>query len=172
MFGGGGLRLIYGTTFVLLFWWAYIWGELMFRREGACIPNFTVINFTLELWYKHRTLIVEITHKTWTSIKTLGSKKATTWRLKNLKVTIPKQSPRGVLKKIAIFTGKHLCNSIFLTNLQAAACNFIKRNPGRSAICQFYEIFEKAFFMGTPLVAASDTINFYEKKCLPSYHME
>ena len=147
-------------------------GGLMFRGEGACIPNFTVISFTLELWYKHRTLIVEITHKTWTSFKTLASKKATTWRLKDLKVTIPKQSPRGVLKKIAIFTGKHLCNSIFLTNLQAGACNFIKRNPGTSAICEFYEIFEKTFFMGTPLVAASDTIKFYENKCLPSYHME
>ena len=73
-------------------------GGLMFRGEGACIPNFTVISFTLELWYKHRTLIVEITHKTWTSFKTLASKKATTWRLKDLKVTIPKQSPRGVLK--------------------------------------------------------------------------
>ena len=39
--------------------------------------------FMLELWYQHCTNIVEITHKIQTSFKTLASKKASTWRLKN-----------------------------------------------------------------------------------------
>ena len=37
-----------------------------------------------------------------------------------------KQSSRGVLKNLAKFTGKPLCQSIFL-NKVAGACNFIKK---------------------------------------------
>ena len=33
---------------------------------------------------------------------------------------------RGVLKNFVEFTGKHLCQSLFLIKLQAQACNFIK----------------------------------------------
>ena len=33
----------------------------------------------------------------------------------------------GVLKNFAIFTGKHLCRSLFLVKLQAWASNFVKR---------------------------------------------
>ena len=36
----------------------------------------------MELWYWHRTFIVDITHNIWTSFKTLASKKATGWHLK------------------------------------------------------------------------------------------
>ena len=38
----------------------------------------------------------------------------------------------GVLKNFANFTGKHLCWSLFLINLQAKALNFIKKRlqPG------------------------------------------
>ena len=39
-------------------------------------------SFILELWYQHHTITVEITHKIWTSFKTLGSNKTITWRLK------------------------------------------------------------------------------------------
>ena len=33
----------------------------------------------------------------------------------------------GVLKNFAIFTGKHLCWSLFLIKLQVLACDFIKK---------------------------------------------
>ena len=38
--------------------------------------------FIVELWYYHRTVIVEIKYKKRAFFKTLSLKKATTWRLK------------------------------------------------------------------------------------------
>ena len=37
----------------------------------------------------------------------------------------------GSLKNFAIFTGKHLCWSLFLIKLQAWACNFVKKRLQR-----------------------------------------
>ena len=34
---------------------------------------------------------------------------------------------KGVLKNLAKFTGKHLCQSLFLKNLQVSPCNFNKK---------------------------------------------
>ena len=56
-----------------------------------------------------------------------------------------------VLKNFAIFTGKHLCWSLFLINLQA--CNFSVN------IAQF---FKNSLFEKTPAVNASE--NFSQEK--------
>ena len=39
----------------------------------------SIISFTLDSWYYHRTAVVEKTHKIRTSFKTLASKRATTF---------------------------------------------------------------------------------------------
>ena len=37
------------------------------------------------------------------------------------------------------------------------ACNFIKKEtPTQGFSCEYYKMFEKSFFYGTPLVAASE----------------
>ena len=61
---------------------------------------------------------------------------------------------KGVLSNFAKFTGKHLCQSLFLIKLQAAPATFlwILRN------------FKNTFFYRTPLVAASD-------KCLEEFDL-
>ena len=52
----------------------------------------------------------------------------------------------GVLKNFAIFTGKHLCCSLYLTKLQA--CNFIKKNTQTKVFsCEYCKkILRKPFF--------------------------
>ena len=65
----------------------------------------------------------------------------------------------GVLKNFATFTGKHLCQSLFLIKLQPNTCNFIKKRLWhRPYACNFIKKrlwhrclpvnFEK--FLGTP----------------------
>ena len=50
-----------------------------------------------------------------------------------------------VLKHFAIFTGKHLCWSLFLIKQQA--CNFIKKEtPTQVFSCEHYENFKNSFF--------------------------
>ena len=72
-----------------------------------------------------------------------------------------KQSPRrllskGVLRNFAKFTGKHLCQSLFLS------LNFIKKETLAQVFsCEFSEISKNTFFYRTPLVAAS--VNFLTK---------
>ena len=61
----------------------------------------------------------------------------------------------GVLKNFANFTGKHLCWSLFLINLQAKALNFIKKRLQPGVFCEICEIFQNIFFYRTPPVAAS-----------------
>ena len=63
---------------------------------------------------------------------------------------------KGVLKIYVKFTGKHLCQSPFLTNLQASVCNFIKTEILTQVFsCEFYKILKSTFYR-TPPVAASD----------------
>ena len=58
------------------------------QKKNFSFENFRNIlcnSFILELWYQHRTAIVEITYKIWTFFKTLATKKATSWQLKKPK---------------------------------------------------------------------------------------
>ena len=56
----------------------------------------------------------------------------------------------GVPENFAIFTGKHLCWSLFL----------IKRDATQVFCYEFCEILKNTFFYRTRLVAASDTYAF------------
>ena len=69
-----------------------------------------------------------------------------------------KQSPRGVLKNFAKFTGKRLCQSIFFNKVaDLRPADFIKRETVVQVFsCEFCEIFKNIFFYRTPLVTASD----------------
>ena len=50
----------------------------------------------------------------------------------------------GVLENFSIFTGKHLCWSLFL-----------KETPTQVFSCEYCEFFKNNFFYRTPMVAAS-----------------
>ena len=51
--------------------------------------------------------------------------------------------------------------SLFLIKLQAAACNFIKKETQALVFfCEFCEIFKNTFFAEQHWVTASDTDNF------------
>ena len=53
---------------------------------------------------------------------------------------------KGFLENVANFTGKHLCQSLFLT------CNFIKEETLTQAFsCEFCKIFKNTVFTETPL---------------------
>ena len=63
---------------------------------------------------------------------------------------------KGVLGNFTKFTGKHLCQSLFL-NKVAGLCNFIKKETLAQVFsCEFCEISKNTFSYRTPLVAASD----------------
>ena len=52
----------------------------------------------------------------------------------------------GVLKNFAKFTGKNVCQSLFLIKLQGEACKFIKKeNLAEVFPCEFCEIFKSNF---------------------------
>ena len=56
----------------------------------------------------------------------------------------------GVLKKFAIFTGKHLCWSPFLLKLWTQACNFNKKKtPTQVFTCEYCEISENSFLQNS-----------------------
>ena len=60
----------------------------------------------------------------------------------------------SVLKNFAIFTGEHLCWSLFLIKLQA--CNFIKKRPQyRCFPVNIVKFLRTTFFYRTPPVATS-----------------
>ena len=58
----------------------------------------------------------------------------------------------GVLKNFANFTGKHLCWSLLLIELQAWRS---KETPTQVFSCKICDIFKSTFFYRTPSVAAS-----------------
>ena len=52
-----------------------------------------------------------------------------------------------ILKSFANFTGKHLCWSLFLKNLQAEGLQlYLKKTPTRVFSCEIREIFKNTFF--------------------------
>ena len=60
----------------------------------------------------------------------------------------------GVLKNFAIFTGKHLCRSLFLIKLQCwRPATLLKRDSTQVFSCEYCKIFKNTFFYRTPLVA-------------------
>ena len=63
---------------------------------------------------------------------------------------------KGVLRNFAKFTGKHLCQILFLIRLQAEACIFIKKETLAQVFSsEFYKISKNTFSYRTPPVAAS-----------------
>ena len=67
---------------------------------------------------------------------------------------------RCVLRNFAIFTGKHLCQSL---------CNFVKQETLAQVFsCEFCEISKNTFFHRTPLVAASgQNRTLFAAPCIP-----
>ena len=64
---------------------------------------------------------------------------------------------KGALKNFKKFTGKHLCQSLFLFKCRPEACNFIKKETLVQVFSfEFCEISKNTFFYITPLVATSE----------------
>ena len=64
---------------------------------------------------------------------------------------------KGVLRNFAKFTGKNLCQGLFLNKV---ACNFIKKETlVRVFSCEFWEFSKNTFYRWTRLVAA--TVKIY-----------
>ena len=62
----------------------------------------------------------------------------------------------GVLKNFENSKGKHLCQSLFLKNLQAEGLQlYLKNTPTQVFSCEVCEIFRNTFFYRTPRVIAS-----------------
>ena len=59
----------------------------------------------------------------------------------------PDCSIKDVLTNFTKFTGKHLCQSLFLIKLQAKACNFIEKETLAQVFsCKFCKSFKNTFF--------------------------
>ena len=78
------------------------------------------------------------------------------FRSSHLEMFCKKAVPRDFPK----FTGKHLCQSPFITKVadQGRQLN-LKRDPGTGVSCEFCEILKDTFSYRTPLVAASSSSN-------------
>ena len=81
---------------------------------------------------------------------------------------------KGVLENFAKFTGKHLCQSLFLIKrLRHEAWNFIKKETlAQVFTCEFSEISKNTFFYRTPPVAASVSYIQYGTCCMVSFLLE
>ena len=63
----------------------------------------------------------------------------------------------GVLKNLAKFIGKHLCQSLFFNKNADVVCNYIKKETlAQVFFCEFCEIFKNTFFYRTPSVTTSE----------------
>ena len=71
---------------------------------------------------------------------------------------------RGVHKNSAIFTGKHLLESLFNKVAGIQACNFLKKTLPQVFSCEYCHIFKNIFFNSTPLVTHSDLYNWIPKR--------
>ena len=63
----------------------------------------------------------------------------------------------SIFKNFTVFTGKHLCQSLFLflNSCRSQACNFIKETLAQVFSCGFSEIFKNTFFTEHPWTTAS-----------------
>ena len=67
---------------------------------------------------------------------------------------------KGVLQNFAKFTGKQLCQSIFLNKVAGLAWNFVKKeNLAQVFPCEFCEISKNTFSNRTPPVAPSEEMD-------------
>ena len=64
----------------------------------------------------------------------------------------------GVLKNFEMFSGKHLCRSLFFS--------YEKETPTQVLSCEYYEVFKNSFFYRTPRVCASEGLHhrFFTEK--------
>ena len=62
---------------------------------------------------------------------------------------------KSVFQNFAIFTGKHLCWSLFLIKLQVC---FIKKTPAQVIFCEYCEILKKIYFEKNLWMAVSGHI--------------
>ena len=62
---------------------------------------------------------------------------------------------KAVLRDFPKFTGKYLCQSLFITKVGGQLC--LKRDPGTGVSCEFCEIWKNTFSYRTPQVAASSS---------------
>ena len=80
----------------------------------------------------------------------------------------------SALKHFAIFTGKYLCKTLFLINLQTfSPATSFTRDSNRAVFCKYCKIFKSSFFDRWPLVATSEAEllnscsgNLYFNECL------
>ena len=64
---------------------------------------------------------------------------------------------KSVLKNLAKFIGKHLCQSLFFNKNADVVCNYIKKETlAQVFFCEFCEIFKNTFFYRTPSVTTSE----------------
>ena len=64
---------------------------------------------------------------------------------------------KDILKNFPKFTGKHLCQSLFLIKLQTEACDFIKKETLAQVFsCKLFETFKSAFFTDHLRTTASE----------------
>ena len=69
---------------------------------------------------------------------------------------------KDVLLNFTKFKGKHMCQSLFLTKLQASACNFIKKETLALVFsCEFCEISRSTVSYRTPPMTASSAFILY-----------
>ena len=69
----------------------------------------------------------------------------------------------GILKNVAIFTGKHLCWDLFLIKLQdCRAATLLKRDSNTIDFLRILQNSYEHLFYRTSLVAASEIINVAE----------
>ena len=60
---------------------------------------------------------------------------------------------KGALKSFPVFTGKHLCWSLFFKSLQAEGMQlYLKKSPAQVFFCEVCEMFKNTFFYRTPPV--------------------
>ena len=63
---------------------------------------------------------------------------------------------KGVLRHFTKFTGKYLCQSLFLNKIAGLDCHFIKKESLAQVLsCEFCEISKNAFSYRTPPVTTS-----------------
>ena len=72
----------------------------------------------------------------------------------------------GVLKDFAVFTGKHMCLSLFLIKLQAfGPATILNETPKQVFSCEYCEIVKNSFVYRTPPVATSGFMKSFPDIC-------
>ena len=118
-----------------LFWWRTTFGLVL-----RTFPSFNRVNSELDLRIQKNLMQISNTFNIYI-------------RFFRLKIYVRFRSSRlqmffeiGILKNFTMFTGKHLCWSLFLKKV-AGPCNFIKKQTPKKVFSREYcEIFKNSFF--------------------------